>query len=482
MSMSCDGVLALDYTLLFDPVSYAFVVDSAPGTFEIPLMVEHDETDWRAYVRSVIEARDLDPQGDVLDLLLDAFDPLVREHAPTFYDVLWPGLPREMQDLYFSMNDYLYLRDTDYITAVLAAAAAKPLPDDPLWLMVVMPSSSGKNEAQRLLEEVQDASLKDVTLPGLLAKGNTGLLPRLAGKASANGHVCDALVTIADFSALLKDERVSGATKEDVFTALRDIYDGEYSRDIFPTRLTWSGRLSLIASCTPAIDRYTKHADALGTRWLYFRGLPRDLDTRRAMARMATGRTNLRDRRLYARDLATPIVREAQARVNGVELPDDFETMIHDAATLVGYGRAVVPREWRNEEVDDIVEPEEPGRVAGQLRSLARGCLALGASDDVARRIVMRAAVSSMPQARARVLAVLAREGEVSTNAVSRATGMEFRPTKRALQDWQAIGFVASRRDDDTVDTKPNLWSLAGKDADFVRRAALTLSTDAEGE
>ncbi|MGH8904057.1 MAG: hypothetical protein ACRDYA_20855 [Egibacteraceae bacterium] len=45
------------------------------------------------------------------------------------------------------------------------------------------------------------------------------------------------------------------------------------------------GRLTLVAACTPAIDHYSSHADALAPRWLYWR-----LPNRDAAAKTATGR------------------------------------------------------------------------------------------------------------------------------------------------------------------------------------------------
>jgi hypothetical protein len=51
-------------------------------------------------------------------------------------------------------------------------------------------------------------------------------------------------------------------------------------------------------------------------------------------------------------------------------------------------------------EIDDIVTAEEPGRMIGQLKSLALGLLAVGVSEARALRIVHRCATSSMPQTR----------------------------------------------------------------------------------
>jgi hypothetical protein len=62
--------------------------------------------------------------------------------------------------------------------------------------------------------------------------------------------------------------------RDAVFALLRRAYDGSASRDISPPgrtegehpKLFWSGRLTVVAAVTGAIDRYTAHADQLGPR------------------------------------------------------------------------------------------------------------------------------------------------------------------------------------------------------------------------
>ena len=55
-----------------------------------------------------------------------------------------------------------------------------------------------------------------------------------------------------------------------MFSLLRRIYDGHVTRDIAPPgktdndqRLGWSGRLTVVACVTGAIDRYSAHANQL---------------------------------------------------------------------------------------------------------------------------------------------------------------------------------------------------------------------------
>jgi hypothetical protein len=404
------------------------------------------------------------------DVFADLLSDIYFMDAPTWQDILRgameedDGLTPELQALFAHMRGYLYLTDVDHILAVLASAAARRLPYDPLWLMLVGASSGGKNEALRLLRNTQDRTLKDITLAGLMGRGYKGLLPDL-------GNSCDALVTIADFSALLGDPTQSVSNRGEIFNALRDIYDGEWSRDINPNPLEWHGRISFVAACTPAIDRYSAHSDALGTRWLYFRMYERDSAERRLAAAKALDRTGIRERRMDATVMASNIIEDALERIGSVSLPKEMESSVLDAANLAAYGRASVPRSW-NGEVDDAPFPEEPGRITNQLRSLALGLMALGVSESCVSRVVGRAAASSMPVTRRLVLETLAAEGEpMSARAVERETGLSVRPCKRALEDWAALGFVERVADAVVPD---GAWILSAEYADVIAALGAT--------
>lgn len=404
----------------------------------------------------------LDLRGVDLDSLAEQLDALdAQRPRPSVTELAYgPGITPELQQFLLQLQGYLWLTDVDYVLATLAAAVAKERTEDPLWLMLVSPSSSGKGEALRLLDDVVDERIKDVSLPGLISISGKGVVSGLLARYVNE----DALLTITDFSSLLGDNRRSGDTKADLFNALRDIYDGEYARTLHGGTARWTGRLTLIAACTPAIDQFTAHADALGTRWLYFRQREHDADTKDSMASMVSTRASLREQRAAARDLATGIVLAGRARVGDLELPGSFHDAIGKTAVLAGYGRASVPRDYRRQ-IDDVVTVEDPGRLVGQLRLLATGLLALGVSEEVALRITRRAAFSSMPQARAAVLNVLAAKngGPVSTYAVAKATRIHKLVADRALEDWQAVGVIGEPAPAGDELRPSKAWTLAGQ-------------------
>ncbi|HMI98939.1 MAG TPA: hypothetical protein VK488_03800 [Gaiellaceae bacterium] len=395
-----------------------------------------------------------------------AHDALVAEHG-TPADEGGQEVPEVLQPLWWAMAAYMEVPDPDVIVAALATAVAQAVPGDPLWLMIVHPSSSGKSEVIRLLDQVADQRVKEITLPGLLSITQSknpkaiGLLTNYIG--------ADALFTISDLSPMLGDTRQSAAAKSDLWNALRDIYDGEYRRTMHGGSVAWNGRLTMLAACTPEIDRYSAYADALGTRWLYYRPTATTAQARRDKTRFVLRRSQLNEHRASACAIATDLIVAARMHRSN-ELPESFEEPLAAAADLAAYGRAAVPRGW-NREVDGIVTAEEPMRLAGQLRMLALGALALGIGEAMAMRVVHRAALSSMPQARRYVLEVLAgAEDGMSGRAVARAADLHQAVAARALEDWALVGFAEQLPINDDGDPAPGaVWSLTAENRELVR-------------
>jgi hypothetical protein len=155
---------------------------------------------------------------------------------------------------------------------------------------------------------------------------------------------------------------------------LRRAYDGEVTRDVNPPggankdlpQLRWAGRLTVVAAVTNAIDRYSTHSDALGTRWLYIRTEDRDPSSRRSAAQAAR-RPGVGEARAEAQTLATDLVTKARGRVNKLAVPVDVADTIEDSVLVTYWGRAAVPRNgYGRREIEDVPIIEEPPRLIRQ--------------------------------------------------------------------------------------------------------------------
>src|SRR5215211_5518332 len=384
----------------------------------------------------------------------------------------WSGPVGELLEL---LGGYVHLDDPGHVWFALAVAVSAALDGDPLWGMLIGPSSSGKTEAVRALDRLAEP-IDELTAPALLswtqgkAPRPTGVLTRIAQRG---------LVTVGDFSTVLATSDRGG--RDQLFALLRRVYDGQVTRDLgnAPVPLRWSGRLTLLAACTPAIDNYASHADQLGPRWLYYRLAAASSAGKRATSRKARLRAGqLAGYRRQAAELTGRLVGAAHRTVGSVQLSPAAAEHLDDLAIVCCYGRAVVPRNaYGRREIEGLAIVEEPPRLVAQLVLLARGLLALGLEEPAAVALCRRAALDSMPAVRRGLLAVLADADEVTVSEAARRVGCHRHVARLALEELAAIGLAACPGLDEDPDDDPepsgrwaaHPWRLAGPDRRLVR-------------
>jgi hypothetical protein len=384
----------------------------------------------------------------------------------------WSGPVAELLEL---LATYVHLDDPGHVWFALAVAVSAALDGDPLWGMLIGPSSSGKTEAIRALDTLAEP-IDEITAPALLSWTH-GRKPQPTGVLTRIGE--RGLVTVGDFSTVLATSDRGG--RDQLFALLRRVYDGQVTRDLgnAPVPLRWSGRLTLLAACTPAIDNYASHADQLGPRWLYYRLAAASTTAKRATSRKARQRAGqLASSRRQAAELTGRLVGAAHRTVGGVQLSAAAAEHLDDLAIVCCYGRAVVPRNaYGRREIEGLAIVEEPPRLVAQLVLLARGLLALGLAEPAAVALCRRAALDSMPAVRRGLLQVLADADEVTVSEAARRVGCHRHVARLALEELAAIGLAACPGLDEDPDDDPELggrwaahpWRLAGPDQRLVR-------------
>ncbi|MGW4876574.1 hypothetical protein ACWEPI_08460 [Streptomyces sp. NPDC004262] len=387
-----------------------------------------------------------------------------------------------LADFLDQMRTYIHLDDYGHIVFSLAVAVSSDLDGEPLWGMLVGPPSGGKSEAVKALDDSADEHVDDITGPALLSwmpgknPKPAGILTRIPSRA---------FVTISDFSTVLATSDRGG--RDTLFALLRRAYDGHVVREVgnSPRPLTWTGRLTLLAAVTPAIDNFSSHTDALGPRWLYCRLPETDNAHKKATVRKRRKIEGLADLQAEARRRASELVRVARRVVGDIELDDGMYDQLEDAAMLTCLGRAAVPRNaYGRREIDGIPVIEEPARVTGQIVALAKSLLALGVPRRQALALAGKCALDTVPQARLACLRQLAGGEPMTVSEVRRRTGLNRHVARRALEDMEVLELTTCPRhekDEDTEDTgfpSSNPWHLGEERALVMRVLAAQTATE----
>jgi hypothetical protein len=375
-------------------------------------------------------------------------------------------------DLVDVLASYQHIDDPGHIWFALAVAVSgHAFTGEPLWGMLVGPSSSGKTETARALGAVA-GHIDDLTASALMS-WTKGKNPRPTGVLYRIGD--HGVVTIGDFSTVLAASN-KGA-KDQLFAMLRRAYDGHVTRDLgtHPEQLRWNGRLTILACCTPIIDEYTSHADSLGPRWLYYRMTPRSLDGMRAMTESA--RIPADEGRAKAADLAEHIVNAAVERSKTIRLDQTLTSILSDLAIVACYGRASVPRSsFGRREITGEASREEPARLFKQLAQLVRALLSLGATVAHALQIARRCALDSIPQTRRKALELLATGLEMAVSEIAREIGCDRKVARFALEELAAAGVLSwpesydAEEDSSHDQWAPRSWKLNGLAAPLITR------------
>jgi hypothetical protein len=358
--------------------------------------------------------------------------------------------------------------DTGALDVVLCAARAEKLPGDPPWVLNVAGSGCAKTETivplgaagARMVSMLSgEAALLSATPQAKRAEEATGGLLREIGSSG--------LLVIKDFTSVLSMHRDSRAK---VISALREIHDGNWVRDVGADgglKLSWSGRIVIIAACTTAWDAHREVVASMGDRFLVVRQRTDRLPAgRKAISNHGSERQMREQLGAAVRETLARPVKDAPPEIGG----DDAAALLA-LADLVTRCRTPVERDWQGNPAwaHDL---EAPTRFTKQLIGLARGGLSLGMDRDAAMAVAARAAADSMPPQYLRLLSDVGEHPVSRTADVARRLGMPWRTADRALQELALLGCLTW----DTDGSDKWIYSPADGVADLVKSIARKVS------
>ena len=303
----------------------------------------------------------------------------------------------EIQDYY---NSYLNLGDGYIVDLVLAARISLRF-KKPLWLCIQGPPSSGKTEILNMLKERDPKChyLYDITGKTLFSGANGaegGYIPREVKN--------EGIIIFPDFTTVLSAPIY---LQLNIMSQLRIIHDGDASRltGIDTNRKRpWSGKVGVLIGVTDAIEGFKKKAASLGERFLYYRHFVPEfnaIDYRKPPIPEQFPEDELNE--LF----------ELMNSINPSERSDEMERKINCAASWIARGRAVVKRDSRTKEIDQVFPPEEPYRLIEQLSTLLNSLIIIHMNQvsDRVQKIFMDVVTGCVPRDRMEIVNCLWQEG-----------------------------------------------------------------------
>lgn len=328
--------------------------------------------------------------------------------------------------------------DTDALDLCLAAAAVEKLDGDPLWVLIVSGSGNAKTETVQPFHSVggivvssisSEAALLSATAKRDRAQDATGGLLRKLGPRG--------LLVIKDVTSILSMDHI---TRGRVLSALREIYDGRWIRNVGAEggrTIPWDGRIAVIGAVTTAWDTHHSVIASMGDRFVLLRMNSSEEPSRTAAALRAV--TNTGDENTMRDELAGAVAGVISGMDNEpIRLTDSESRIIVAAADLVTRARTAVEYDYRGD-IIDAHAPEMPTRCAKQLTQIVRGAVAIGMDRAEALRLAIRCARDSIPPLRLAIIDDVAQHPASSTQEVRRRIDKPRKTVDRQLQSLHML-------------------------------------------
>ena len=372
------------------------------------------------------------------------------------------------EELEAIIKSWLLIDDPGVIRVVAAGVLANRLPGDPLWLFLVAGSGGAKTELISGLQKIKGYfRLSDLTTQtfasGLKGEEKASLLNRLPKD-------CVPIIAYKDFTTVLS---MNQDKRHEILGQLREIFDGRYDKSFGTgTDVHWVGKLALIAGVTPYIDKHFLVSQTLGERFVMYRIQQPD-GFEMAMRAIDNG---------GAEEKMRSEIQEAFANfIENIGIPSDLPVegeiarKIAYLAVFCSMARSAVDRNSYSREVDSILSPESPSRLAKQLVQLYKGLCLVTDDPDGNYRLLVKVTKDSITKKRLDCIESVMKRGTASLTEVGSDLNLPETTTRRTLEDLGYLGLLTSDKKGSGFAFN---WSFSTKAADLIEKAEIAVLKD----
>jgi len=405
------------------------------------------------------------PEDEVLGIArsIAQYEPESPALEVCTHEVQWrpPEAPvRSLSNALAAAEEYMPGCDLAVLRVILGTYIAVLLPDKQVWMIVRGGSSSGKSaflDSLRNLPLVTFASnlsrpvLVSGTSRSQMQPGDPGGLLFEVGTQG--------LVVVSDIAETLD---LPTKRKNELYNALRLIYDGEYPyrSGTGGTARYWKGKLGLLIASTGEIDSRWTFMGNLGPRFLM-------VTERSDPLAVLEDSTCIPDPKTKAM-LRQTFFDSVRGFISGLGSPDELRHMelpeisseessiIRNAACLTAMARSPFKRD-KSGNIGDADFAEHSHRLIEQFASLRQKFFVMGCSAGDALQDIVRVALNTIsPPIRSEILLGLRSEESPSAYRLSQVISRSETTTGRELEALRLLKLV---RSDGTAGSRA--WNLA---------------------
>jgi len=344
---------------------------------------------------------------------------------------LFTTMTVDLEPLLAVFRRWLAVREDTVVELLAGFWLAHQLPSDPVWFILVGPSSDAKTELLRAFSVHNTVVMNKVTARTIIS-GRTDGASSLFMKRM-NNRIW-AVFDISNILALYPQDRKM------VFAQMRDLYDGHLTAG-YGTAKTVDERIytSFIAAATPRFEETFAEQQALGTRHLIVKTMPPTSESVFQHIRNQLGNEDM------MRYQMAEVVRSTfeDYSPEWVRADDKTEARLQTLVKIVTTLRTFVQFDTYRNEVSAIVDKEGVGRAKKNFDKLYSGLMNIASmTPDHALDLIAHVAKSNASNIRYQTLLHLYRSEDLRPQELSEYLRVGVSTAYRHLRALYALGII----------------------------------------
>jgi len=310
---------------------------------------------------------------------------------------------------------YMVIQDPHILEIIMATMIGNfTLMRDPLWVIIVAPSSGGKSTFIAPIDGIPKcAFVDDMTEKTFLSGYKAG--PR-GKEVSLLKQVGSGLLCVSDLTSILSKNPNS---RGEILGQLRLVYDGVFIKRTGVGEIIWKGKMGFLGACTPDIYNLLEASRAMGERFLYYRmAQPTDdqIVEKQRGVKLSSKEIAAIMHSMYLEYFNGVNAYVAKHGIPELNMTPDQEARVNYAAKFCVAAKATVHLDFKTQKPDSLVNKPGVGRDRKMMQTLLQSLLTIacyetgikdhGVTEDMIR-IVENCAYSSVSPERRKILEIL---------------------------------------------------------------------------
>ena len=357
----------------------------------------------------------------------------------------------KLQDIKNKWEEYIVLKDHRALDMILATVIGNIIIDrDPIWLMLVAPSSGGKTTLLSPIVDIKSVFFVDdltekTLLSGYKAGGKDNSLLRTIGSG---------IMAFSDFTSILSKNPVS---RGEILSQLKLVYDRKVTKYTGTGKVNWDGKIGFIGAATADIYYHLESGRSMGERFIYYwMNVPTDQEISQKQSTTNISAKDMTDvMKVYYSDYVQSIKDwVAIHSVPELRMNTEQKERIRNASMFCVAGKATVHTNFKSGKVDQIPQKASVGRDYKSFEALLLTLQLMWSwetedpkakVEDWMVEIVEKCAYSSINRERRAILEILAETNQqlsASKIGATNGLGLEKEGVSVYLAPLFAVGLI----------------------------------------